>query len=322
MIIIGGNHDSPSFLNAPKYLLEAFGATVIGDVPRIDGVPDLNQLVIPVVKNNQLLGVVCAVPWLRRGDLSSISKSENSDTNVYKELFSSLYDTACKKADNKDVPIILTAHLMSLPVNYETSDGVVGGADNVDYECFGNDFSYVALGHIHKSQKINQNPNMRYSGSPIAFSFNEKDYNHSLTSVSFENSTVSEIRLLEIPQVFKLAVVPDFQGDYQQVRQAVTQFPDNMPAYLEINLLPDLRTSEFKQEIIQILAKKRAKFCSWHIGKRLKINEGEDISVQESVEQFKAQKPIDILNDVFCRKYGKTLSDKQINLLQNLIDEL
>ncbi len=41
---------------------------------------------------------------------------------------------------------------------------------------------YVALGHLHKPQKVGQ-PHIRYSGSPIPLSFSEINYKHQVVEV-------------------------------------------------------------------------------------------------------------------------------------------
>lgn len=57
----------------------------------------------------------------------------------------------------------------------------VGGLDNVSAEVF-KDFDYVALGHIHRPQKMGRET-LRYSGTPLKYSFSEADHKKSVTIV-------------------------------------------------------------------------------------------------------------------------------------------
>ncbi len=78
----------------------------------------------------------------------------------------------------------------------DSEEVVVGGLDNVDAAVF-QDFDYVALGHIHGKQQIGRET-IRYCGTPLKYSFSEKNQEKSVTVVEIGEKT-EEIRISEIP---------------------------------------------------------------------------------------------------------------------------
>ena len=69
-------------------------------------------------------------------------------------------------------------------VESESERKFVGGSANVDAQLF-NGFDYVALGHLHRPQKISAE-NIRYAGSPLKYSFDEADHKKSVTIVELD----------------------------------------------------------------------------------------------------------------------------------------
>lgn len=70
----------------------------------------------------------------------------------------------------------------------------IGGLDSVNPEAFAG-FDYVALGHIHGKQNIT--PSIRYSGSPLKYSFSEVDHKKSVSIVELKEKGNVQVR--EIP---------------------------------------------------------------------------------------------------------------------------
>ena len=59
-VIIAGNHDSPSFVDVPKQLLESMHIQVIGSFPGLDNV---RELFIPLInREGQTAAVLAAIP--------------------------------------------------------------------------------------------------------------------------------------------------------------------------------------------------------------------------------------------------------------------
>ena len=79
----------------------------------------------------------------------------------------------------------------------ETSDSerpiIIGNEEALSTALFDDVIDYVALGHLHKPQKVGQE-NIRYSGSPIPLSFSEINYKHQLVEVTIDPKKTDESR--------------------------------------------------------------------------------------------------------------------------------
>ena len=119
IIIIGGNHDSPAMLNAPKELLEILNVHVIGAATG-----DIEDEIITLLdEKGDLEAVIAAVPFLRDRDirqsvtgetgLERMAKVQAGIINHFKEA-----GKAVAPYTKKNVPILATGHLYAKAVSY------------------------------------------------------------------------------------------------------------------------------------------------------------------------------------------------------------
>lgn len=81
----------------------------------------------------------------------------------------------------------------------------VGGLDNVGAGAFAA-FDYVALGHIHKCQKIGERE-VWYAGSPIKYSFSEVNQIKSVNLVTMEEKGRITVEIREIKPVHEMRII-------------------------------------------------------------------------------------------------------------------
>ena len=206
IVVIAGNHDSPSFLNAPKELLKALNVHVIGSItenPEDEVIALAGSSGIPEA-------IVCAVPYLRDRDIRIVEAGESiEDKNT--KLIDGLqrhYAEVCKVAEEKqreygNIPVIGMGHLFTAGGKTVDGDGVrelyVGSLAHVDKDVFPACIDYLALGHLHVPQKIGASEYMRYSGSPIPMGYGEAYHEKSVVIVEFSNNPQSKITLHPVP---------------------------------------------------------------------------------------------------------------------------
>lgn len=83
----------------------------------------------------------------------------------------------------------------------------VGGIDHVTADVFAG-FDYVALGHLHGPQAVSAtDSHIRYSGSPLRYSFSEASQHKSVTVVDVEAAGITDVRAIEITQPRPMAVL-------------------------------------------------------------------------------------------------------------------
>jgi len=201
VIITGGNHDSPSLLDAPKELLSVLNIKVVGKAcenPE-DEVFVLND------ENEQPLAIICAVPFLRERDVSKYTEGETySDrskriADCIRKHYEAVAEFAKSRQNELDynIPIIATGHLSVAGGKTNADDGVretyIGSIECVGSDIFPSCFDYVALGHYHIPSVINDS--VRYCGSPIPMGFGEANQKKNVIIVDFENGqkTITEI---------------------------------------------------------------------------------------------------------------------------------
>ena len=205
VIVIAGNHDSPSFLNAPKELLRALNVHVIGSIT--DNPED--EVIILTGPANEPEAIVCAVPYLRDRDIRTVEAGESVEDKNAKliECLQNHYISVCKIAEEKqkeygDIPIIGMGHLFTAGGKTVEGDGVrelyVGSLAHVDKDVFPACIDYLALGHLHVPQIVGETEYIRYSGSPIPMGYGEAFQEKKVLIVEF-NIRTPQIRELPVP---------------------------------------------------------------------------------------------------------------------------
>ncbi|NRA49197.1 MAG: exonuclease subunit SbcD, partial [Phaeodactylibacter sp.] len=177
VVITGGNHDSPAMLNAPRELLQALNVHVIGAA----GEGPEDEVVVWKSPEDEIEAVIAAVPFLRDRDLrysvageTGLERVAQIKTGIRKH-YDRVADHIAGHYDIASVPVICTGHLYASGASASgKQDNIyIGNTENIDAQHFPDLFDYVALGHIHRAQKVGGLEHVRYSGSLIPLSFSE-----------------------------------------------------------------------------------------------------------------------------------------------------
>ncbi len=250
LIVLAGNHDSVSMLAESKELLVALSTRVIANVTDTSVDNNLAEQVF-VVKDKQSKpqAVICAVPFIRPRDVIK-SQAGESATDKSKGLqqaivshYQKLFDHAQNLAHENDIqlPIIATGHLTALGVT--TSDSVrdiyIGTLEALPSNAFPA-ADYIALGHIHRAQKVGKTEHIRYCGSPIALSFDEAKQKKRVLMVDFEQGKLATITDLIVPCFQPLAMVKTsiekLSKDVEELVNNLLTDEDELKIWLDIEL--------------------------------------------------------------------------------------
>lgn len=227
IVVVAGNHDSPSFLNAPKELLKALDVHVIGSSTAS---PEDEVLVLRNEQDAPEL-IVCAVPYLRDRDIRVAEAGESVEDKERKLIdgIRTHYAAVAALAEQKreelgaDIPIVGTGHLFTAGGQTVDGDGVrelyVGSLAHVTAGIFPACFNYLALGHLHVPQKVNGSETIRYSGSPLPMGFGEAKQQKSVCQVEF-HSTAASVQLIDVPVFQKLERV---KGDWDGISNRILE---------------------------------------------------------------------------------------------------
>ncbi len=121
----------------------------------------------------------------------------------------------------------------------------VGGLDRVAWEIF-KDFDYVALGHLHRPQKVGAN-HIRYSGSPLKYSFSEIKNKKSLPLISLGDKKDLDIELLDLEP---LRDMREIRGSFDQLMDPLNYLAQDQDDYVKIVLTDE-------NEIVDVMGKLR-----------------------------------------------------------------
>jgi exonuclease SbcD len=232
VVVIAGNHDSPSFLNAPKELLKALDVHVVGSSSEL---PEDEVLVLSNEQGVPEL-IVCAVPYLRDRDIRVAEAGESVDEKERKLIdgIRTHYATVGTLAEQKrkklevDIPIVAMGHLFTAGGQTVDGDGVrelyVGSLAHVTAGIFPTSFDYMALGHLHVPQAVNGSETIRYSGSPLPMGFGEAKQQKSVCRVVFDQGevhvTTTSVQLIDVPVFQKLERV---KGDWDGISRRILE---------------------------------------------------------------------------------------------------
>jgi exonuclease SbcD len=236
IVVVAGNHDSPSFLNAPRELLKALDVHVVGSSTAS---PEDEVLVLRNEQDAPEL-IVCAVPYLRDRDIRVAEAGESVEDKERKLIdgIRTHYAAVAALAEQKreelgvDIPIVGTGHLFTAGGQTVDGDGVrelyVGSLAHVTAGIFPACFNYLALGHLHVPQKVNGSETIRYSGSPLPMGFGEAKQKKSVCQVEF-HSTAASVQLIDVPIFHKMIHGhpngnQDLEADYTALVEFIQQY--------------------------------------------------------------------------------------------------
>ena len=244
VVIIGGNHDSPSFLDAPKELLKQLKVYIVGAVT----IDPADEVLILRDNANHPQALICAVPYLRDKDLRTAQPGETIDDKNTK-LIQGLrqhYADVCAIAEHWQqqfkqeypdllIPIIGMGHLFAAGGKIMEGDGVrelyVGSLAHVSASIFPSSIDYLALGHLHIPQRVGGHEHIRYSGSPIPMGYGEATQQKKVVLIEFNGNqrTIEEINLPCFQPLARL------KGSLDEITLAIEQLKTAQSrAWLEI----------------------------------------------------------------------------------------
>ncbi len=263
IVVIAGNHDSPSFLNAPKELLRALNVYVVGQVTENPA----DEVLVLSDEENLPQVLVCAVPYLRDKDIRTVEAGETMD-DKHAKLVQGLknhYADVCAIAEQKQVefakdghpgvPIVGMGHLFTTGGKMIDGDGVrelyVGSLAHVGEDAFPASIDYLALGHLHVPQSVGKAKHIHYCGSPLPMGYGEAKQDKKVIVVSFEG-TAPIIQDVQIPCFQTLERIV---GSLDDIHSKIEQLKQNDSlAWLEIEYTGNDIISNLREMLDEALA--------------------------------------------------------------------
>jgi exonuclease SbcD len=243
--VLGGNHDSVAMLGESKTLLAQLNTRVIPAVSETlaEQVLTLHQ------RDGQSGAVLCAIPFIRPRDVLSSQAGESAQDKqlglqtAIQQHYQQLYALACVRRDELggNLPIIATGHLTTVGASASESvrEIYVGALEAFPTSAFP-PAAYIALGHIHRPQKVGGLEHIRYCGSPIALSFDETKQQKEVLMVDLDSSGLQQITPLAVPCFQPLLALKGTLLELQAaIRHAAQLGTAQTPVWLEVLVVGD-----------------------------------------------------------------------------------
>lgn len=219
LLLLGGNHDSVATLVESSALLACLSATVVAAADA----PATQVQVLPQRDANgksEAGCIVCAIPFIRSRDVLQSQAGQSAEDKqlslqtAIQTHYRSVYEMASAKRAQmaaelgRSLPIIATGHLTTVGASASESvrEIYVGALEAFPTAAFP-PVDYIALGHIHRPQRVGGLNHIRYCGSPIPLSFDEINQQKEVLLVDLDSDGLKAVTSLPIPRFQQLASV-------------------------------------------------------------------------------------------------------------------
>lgn len=246
LVVLGGNHDSVAVLEENRAMLHCLGATVIAAV---DDDP-AHQLLLLTDRAGQPGALLCATPFIRPRDVLFSQAGQSAEAKqlalqtAIQLHYQQLHQRAVAQREAlglPQLPIVATGHLTTVGASASESvrEIYVGALEAFPTKAFP-PADYIALGHIHRAQRVGGLDHIRYSGAPIALSFDEASLPRQLWRVDLDARGLHAVEALPVPCWQPLASV---RGTLASLPAALAQAAraslDGQPVWLEVTVDSD-----------------------------------------------------------------------------------
>ncbi|MCX5043853.1 exonuclease SbcCD subunit D [Aldersonia sp. NBC_00410] len=191
IVATSGNHDSPARLGAGARFAAAGGLhlfTTVADVDRPVLLPDEHGEVA-------FYGLPYLEPELTRAELG-VPQARSHAEIVDAAMARVRADIAAR--DGVRSVVLAHAFVSGAAAAGSERSISVGGVETVPAACF-DGIDYVALGHLHSPQQVTEA--IRYSGSPLPYSFGESSHRKAVWLIDLDESGLRSVQRCALPLV-------------------------------------------------------------------------------------------------------------------------
>jgi len=301
VIAISGNHDSPTRIDFSRGILAKQGLYILGEYKKL-----INKISID---NFDFYLMPFVTPSTIRKKFETLIKERELTISTYDDTMKFITSEINKQLDPNRVNIALYHGFVigsgDDEQKIEKEDSVkvlaIGGKESVSEKYF-LDFDYTALGHLHGNRKV-KSERVRYAGSPIKYSFSEKNQKKSLTIIDIDKDKF-HLEQIEIKDRYPMI---ELKGTFDEVINANIA----KDAYLKITL------TETKLDAMNKLRSKYSQIMELGI----EIPTTESINKEHSSKEIH-KIPIDQLFLDLSQSVGVKLVEEEMAELKNIVNKI
>lgn len=296
VFIISGNHDSPErvgfgaefFKSKRIYISKAYE----GKVEYVDIEDEFGKIRIHLV------------PFLKPANVRRFYPEE--EINDYNSAVRVVTEHMDMIGEGRN--IVLVHQFITGAVRSESEESCLGGMDNVEYDLF-DDFDYVALGHIHKSQAMGRQQ-VRYSGALVKYALDEINQVKSMTHVEIRDKNDVEIETIPIKPIRDMRRI---EGTYLELTDRSNYIDTKVDDYLHVVLKDE-------EDVPDALRKLRVIYPNIlkleYDNKRTRHRN----SVIEK-EAVRRKEPIEYIEELFSMQNNVEMTAEQLGVLRQIMED-
>ncbi len=298
VFVISGNHDSPERI--------AFGGRLM-QASRIYMSPVYDGDIKPVTLKDSYGRInIWMLPFVKPVHVRKYNEDKEIDS--YTDAMKTVIDNLSINTEERN--IMITHQFVTGAERSESEEISVGGTDNVDVSVF-DVFDYTALGHIHKPQNC-KSERVRYSGTPLKYSFSEAKDKKSVTVVELSEKGTLGVTTIPLKPLHDMV---ELKGRYEElIARDFYKGTSYQEDYVHIILTDE-------EDILDAMGKLRIVY------RNLMKLDYDNLRTRNKNIIDKAENVEEKAPDVhFCEFYEKQnnqpMSDIQKEIIKNLVSEI
>ena len=310
LILTAGNHDSSSRIESMAGVWRRVNTHFIGAAEKQGDHYLTDKHIIEIPGK----GWIAAIPYIPdyQSDLYNI---------ILKEIH---------LRNTENLPVILMGHTTIGNAVYTAHESVsfngrdiVGGINSMSLSDIDDDYDYLALGHIHTPQTL-QNGKARYCGSPVQLNFKEQ-FAHSVTMVTVDNhGDTPKIETIELEPLRRFYVMPQEPKPMEEALDYLEAHLPEQQGYVQLNILSAERLpSDTENRIRSILERGEGLlYCDYKVSRPVREGQSAPEKPDFNLSEFREKDPFEIAERYFTETLQTDMDDTLKELLHSVIQEV
>lgn len=300
VFIIAGNHDSKDRLSFGNELFVDNGVY-------IEGIFN-GELKYVELKDEWGKINIYMLPFVKPIDVKSYYSNE--EISSYHDAIATIINNTVIDKEERNI-ILVHQFVTATDVEVLRSDSEtlsLGGIDNVDVSIF-DDFDYVAMGHVHRGQKLLRDT-VRYAGSPLKYSFSEVNHNKSVVVIDLKEKGNIGIELVALVPIRDMRII---KGNLENLIDLEVVSSANKDDYINAIITDE-------DYVVDAIGKLRNVYknvlkLEYH-NKRTAINDNNFES-----KNIEKKSELDLFSEFYERQNNILLDDDRLDIVKSIIKE-
>lgn len=328
IVMIAGNHDSGARIELPGPLMRSLRTHALGRVTWLDdGALNADRLLLPLQNRSGNVAAWCiALPFLRPAEVTAGVGGDDYVSGIIRVHEQLINEALDRRQPGQALVAMSHAHLSGAQVSGDSERPIVlGGLEDMPATLFPDSIAYVALGHLHRPQRVGGRDSIRYSGSPVPLSFAEVDYPHQIVDVTLTQEKLADCQAVPIPRRVDMLRIPSSgPAPIAEVLQELEALdspgtPDITSPWLEVRVLLDTAQPDLRHRVEQALEGKAVRLIRLSVHY---LEQRDSDALTEQLIGLDQLDPRDLFSRTWEEKYGQQPAADIVDDFNTLLQEV